>query len=431
MILILIAQVGVGYIYGLVRAHLASVKVKVARFNHLTGEVTLAFVNDTDFPVPVEIAYITVSPTNNSAMKPLPPELVAQMSVLDRFAVQIPIGGAIEIGPYCHPQGRPICMAAVLVRDDAPIVLPPGVTITNISPLFDAFTKICQQYPEKTELKVLLHTSLVDARGHARTQEIPLGNYSFSSNHSALNGRPCPMEIDVLRKAKYGGTNSARFVYTCSGEQELPMLDLCRVAILQNTGSAEFLLRIGENITGLVPVVFILKSIMYGCHFSVDLNDNDRIPPDLASWILSRDGGNTVMNLPMAFSDNWSNASMPQYSGLENRINLPTNQWKILTDGHKWAAINEGVVSYRINQHAWLKLMPVGETTTSNLNSEYFKFTQYGIGDDSSWTLLTNYSCFPTNYQTYLLVNHEIIPDLAMVTNIVVSTNSSNNTLSE
>ena len=137
------------------------------------------------------------------------------------------------------------------------------------------------------------------------------------------------------------------------------------------------------------------------------------------------------MNLPMAFSDNWSNASMPQYSGLENRINLPTNQWKILTDGHKWAAINEGVVSYRINQHAWLKLMPVGETTTSNLNSEYFKFTQYGIGDDSSWTLLTNYSCFPTNYQTYLLVNHEIIPDLAMVTNIVVSTNSSNNTLSE
>jgi hypothetical protein len=365
-------------------------------------------------------------------MKPLSPDFQRLVSVFDKSAILIPSGAGLEFGPIsgkADMKGRHIRMAILLIRETPPVVLSPGATTTNIVPSGTAFIEICDQFAEGAELAVILHTSLVDPKGQLCKQEITLGNYFIGKNLKELNNAPYPKEVDVLRGAKVGGSASRRMLYTFSGTQELPFLDdKVQVAVFENHAPSEILLTVGERITGLIPVIFIKKSISYGCLFRVDLGNDERLPPDFASWVLTRDEGKTVMNVPMAFSNNWSNIQSIPTPGKEYTIPLPSTNWHILINGQRWARIEEGAIKYTVKEQAWLKLLPAGDATASLLFSNYNRIALQEVGNDSSWSPLTNGLIVPTNSKTFLIVQNEVAPDLSMLSALRLSDNPSTNT---
>ena len=415
----------------LICSHFSSVTVKVIHFDHTTGEITLEFNNEKRNPVPIDSVYITIAPTNSIPLKPLPPDFQRLVSVFQRNAMRIPSGAGIEFGPIsCKTEmkGRPMRMAVILMRDTPPIVLPPGLTRTNIMPRGTSFTGICDQFLEGAELEVILHTSLIDSKGLSHTQEIPLGTYFIGEHHTGLKGAPYPKEIDVLRGAKVGGSASERMMYSSSGILVIPPPDdKIKVAIMENVSPSDVLLSVGEDIRGLVPVIFIKKSILYGCQFRVEMVGNERLPPDFSAWVMTRDEGKTVMNVPMAFSDNWSNAKSDPTPGKEYEIQLPSTNWHVLIGGMRWARIEEGTIKYMVKEQTWLKLLPASDATASFLSSNYNRIALQEVSNDPSWTPVTNAPIIPTNSKTFLIMQNEVKPDLSVFSTLRLPDSSNTN----
>lgn len=430
-IVFIFVQCGAASIVDLIRSHFASVTVKVIHFNYSTGEVTLEFNNKTLSPVPVDMAYITLAPTNSVPAKPLPPDLQRLVSVFAKNVMRIPSEAGIEferISGKTEMKGHLLRMAVLLIRQTPPVVLQPGTTSTNIAPRGTAFSDICGQFMEGAELEIMLHTSLIDQKGRARRQEIALGNYFIGKNLTGLKRAPHPKEVDVLRKTKVGGSAREQTVYNFSGTMEMPPLDdKVQSAFFENLAPSEILVTVGTRVTGLVPAILIKKSISYGCLFKVELKKDEQLPSDFAAWILTRDGGKTVMNVPMAFSDNWSNVQSVPTPEKEYTIPLPSTNWQVLIDGQRWARIEEGVIKYTVKEKTWIKLLPADDATTSLLSSNYNRIALQEVSDDPSWVPLTNAINMSENAKTFLIVQNEVSPDLSMFSTLLQSSNPSTN----
>ncbi len=420
LLVFVLTQMGANVIIPVIRHHFTSVTIKVVHFDHATGGILLEFNNTTEAPVPVESLYITISPTNNVPMNPLPEEWQRTITVFDKFALRIPPGAGVEIGPVTkegqHPSGRPVRMAIFLFPPTHSIVLPPGYTTTNVVPTADAFAQICRHYAEGAQLEVLLHTSLVDTGGRSRIRCIPLGSYFIGKWHTGLKGALYPKAIDVLRKADIGGTESERMAYSFSGTQDFPSLDKnVRIARIENPGPVEMLLRIvGEGISGYVPVVLLKKSIAYGCRFSVEVKSGERLPPDFGTWVLTCDEGKTVMNVPMAFASGWADVLETPALGKEYTIPLPSTNWQVLIGGSRWAKIREGAVIYTVKQQAWQKLLPANDASASALFSNFNRIAILEAKDDPSWVAVTGTAFTPTNTKAFLTVQNEVKPDWSL-----------------
>ena len=429
-ILFALGQLGV-YLVDQARTHFSSVTVRVLHFDHSTGALTLEFNNNTRSQVPVDSVYITVAPTNSVPTKPMPPEIQRLLSVLDKNVMRIPSGAGLEIGPVLEkPQlkARLLRMAVFLLRDTPPVTIPPGTTSTNLVPRGNAFAEICDQFAQGAELEILLHTSLIDSEGRLRMREIPMGNYFIGENQTGIKRVPNPKVVDILRAAKVGGHASEQASLKIPGTLKLPPLDsTVEVAYFENSAPGEVLLKIGEHLTGLVPVVFVKKSISYGCLFRVVMEPDERLPTDVAAWVLTRDEGKTVMNLPMAFSNSWPTAPSVPTPEKEYAIPLPSTNWHVLIGGQRWARIAEGTIKYTVNERTWIKLLPADETTYQLLYSNYSRIASQEVSDDPTWSPVTNAATYLTNSKTFVIVRNEVTPDLSMFTTLSIPASQSTN----
>jgi hypothetical protein len=426
----IVGQIGTKVVVDAIRAHFATVTLRVVHFNDATGETTLEFNNTTDAPVPISSVYITVAPTNSVPMRPLPPHLAGLVLLINRATIRVPGGAGLEFGSLSGKDatmGRPISMAVLLTHVNSPMVLPHGETVAKLVPVGTAFSEVCDLYAEGAKCQVKLHVSLIDKKGQLRRQETTLGTYVVGDNYRGLEHVPYSKELDVLRKAHIGGTTCNRKVFTCPGSTEIPpMDDKVEGALFINTGTSEILVQVGERITGLLPVVFIRKSILYGCQFSIEMAGEEKLPTDVSAWVLTHDEGKTIMNVPMAFSDNWSHVHAAPTLGKEYTIPLPSTNWCVLVGGQRWARILEGAVKYTVKEQTWLKLIPADDATQSVVFSNYNRIALQQVTDDPSWTPVTNGLVIPTNAKTYLVVRNEAAPDLSMFATLRLPDNQSN-----
>lgn len=430
VLLATLGQLGM-YVVKTIRARFSSVTMKVINFNYSTGEVILEFNNETQRSVPVNSIYITIAPTNSIPMKPLPPEFQRLVSVFDKSVMRIPHGAGLEYGPISgkdEMKRRLLRMAVFLIRCTQSVVLPPGVTSTNIVPSGAAFKEICNQFTEGAELEVILHTSLVDSKGCIRDQEFALGNYFIGNHQTGLKRIPNPKELDILLAAKAGSSRREEITYNISGKMAIPTPgDEDQVAVFENSGPVEILVMVGKEIKGLIPVILVKKSISYRCLFSVELQANERLPPDFAAWVLTRDEGKTVMNVPMAFSNNWSIVQPIPTPGKEYSISLPSTNWHLLIGGQRWARIEEGKIIYTVKEQSWLKVLPSDDATSSLLLSNYNRIALQEVKDDPSWVAITNSPICLTNSETFLIVQNEVVPSLSLFSDLRLSESPSNN----
>ena len=409
----------------IIRSQFSTVTVRVINFNHITGETTLEFNNKLPTAVPVEYVYVTVAPTNTAPVKPLPDEFQKLVSVFDTASMLVPSGAAIELGPTIdnkEPKSRLIRMAVLLAHETPPLLLPPGLTVTNMSSKGNAFATICEHFASGAELEIELHTSLADIKGRSRLKNIRLGTYLVGEHHVSLINTPNPKDVDILRGGKISGNSGGRMVFTFSGRMRLPPIDdKISFALIVNSSPQDMLITLGQEIESQVPVFLVKNSITYACRFSVALQEGEKLSPDFSSWVLSRDGGKTVMNVPMAFSNSWSDIPSCPSPGNEYAIPLSTNDWQLLINGERWARILEGEVKYTVAQKAWFKLLEADEVTTSLLSSNYNTIALQEVDNDSSWLPVTSASVVPTNSNTALIVQNEVLPDLSVLSGMRLS----------
>jgi hypothetical protein len=210
-------------------------------------------------------------------------------------------------------------------------------------------------------------------------------------------------------------------VYSFSGSMRFPQLDdNVHSVLVENSSPHDMLMRVGKGIEGLVPVVFIRNSISYGCQFGVELQQGEKLPSDFSSWVLTRDGGKTVVNVPMAFSNSWSGIGVSPAPGKSYTILLSSNHWQLLVNGDRWARVLGGAVQYTVVQKAWLKLMEADNVTSSFLSSNYNRVALQELGDDSSWVPVDSASVVPTNSQPVLIVLNDASPDLSILSTLQV-----------
>ncbi len=401
---------------------LSSVTMRVIHFDHATGQTVLEFDNKTPWPVPVEHVYLTVDPTNSAPVKPMPAEFQRLVSVFAKTAMLVPSGAGLEIGTLAkkgNPAGRFIRLATILVHEEPPLLLPCGITVTNVAPNGSAFADICGRFAPGAELEILIHTSLTDSRGRSRVSHVRIGNYVIGKNHTGLDRAPRAKNVDILRGGSVAGNASKRVVYSFSGRMSLPPLDEEVHSVLtENSSHHDVLVTIGKEIEGLVPVVLTKNSISYRCQFSVELHNGEQLPSDFSSWVLTRDGGKTVMNVPMAFSNNWSGIGLSPAAGRQYTIPLPSNEWQLLINGERWARVVNGAVQYTVVQKSWLKLTEADDVTSSFLSSNYNMIALQELGDDSSWVPVDTAPVVPTNSQPVLIVQNEVSPDLSILSTL-------------
>lgn len=408
------------------RKHYASVTLKVIHFDHQTGAITAAFDNETRSSVLIDIAYVTVAPTNAVPMKPLPEAWQRTITVFDKGVLRVPSGAGLEFGPLCttdrQTDGRPFRLGYLLVRPSQSFLLADGPTVTNLIPCADSLNQICQQFAEGARLKVTLHTSVIDGEGQSRNQEIQLGNYFLADDHVGMQDTPNPRPIDIMKHARVGGKSSDYLVFTGNGEHALPPIpEKCKWAFLENQGQSELLIIVRrEEIEGLVPVVLLRRYIGYGCNFSVDLVGNEALPADLGTWVLTCDDGKTILNLPMAFAESWSNALARGVVSGEQRIALPLGDWKVLVGGERWAHIRDGAVIYKVIEQGWQKLIPAGDATLPSLMSNFTSVAFQHVTNDPSWLPMSDPNIAPSNSKSFLLIKNEVVPELSGFSNLYV-----------
>ena len=421
-VMLLCAQIGTKLVFQFIHDQFATVTLKVITFNESTGDISLEFNNRTRAPVTVNGVYLTIDFTNTVPMKVLPAELQSQLSVFDRAMIRVPGGAAVEFGAVAgtgKTKGRPVKQGVILVHEITPLVLQPGITSTNLAPSMNAFTQLCEQYLEGADLRISLHTWLIDKKGRIRAKEISIGSYFIAHLHKGLRDSPYPKEIDILLGADKGGRGHMRWQFSVSGRTQLPSIpDNAQVALIENTTPAEILISYGQEIKGLVPAIFTRQSISYGCEIAADLEPNESLPADVGAWVLTRDDGKTVMNVPMAFSDRWSRVHAAPTAAREVNIPLTDTNWHILVEGERWARVDNITIRYTVTEQSWMKLLPPDDATYALLLSNYNIVASEDVSDDPTWIPLTNAVAIPTNSGTLLIMKSEQKPDLGMFTNL-------------
>ena len=422
----ILSQWGIIFIAAAIRSYFSSVTMKVVRFDHSTGELSMEFFNDTQMPVPLDHLYITIEPTNNVPAKQLPPDLQQYISVYDRSALRIPPGAGAEIGAisYKHtPAGRKIRITLSYIRPNQSLFLPPGHFTTNIVPPSGLFSQICQQYEEGAEIQVCLNTSLIDPKGRTRITDNSLGCCFSGSRYTGFRNELLPTNIDIFKHAKRGGSKQLSYIYT--GDNILPTLgEDVRIVLLENQGSSDLLLKIGDNIAGLIPVLLINNSIAYGCHFNVELMENEALSTNLSTWVLTSDGGKTVFNVPTAFSSRWSNIQLIPNPGEEYSIPLLSSNWMVLVNGTRWANINDGSVKYYVKQKIWQNIISANDATYGTLFSNYNNIAIQEIVDDKNWIPISEPITLSSNFNNYIIIQNEVMPDLALFSSQLFSATS-------
>jgi hypothetical protein len=200
--------------------------------------------------------------------------------------------------------------------------------------------------------------------------------------------------------------------------------------LFENSSDHDLLLRIyDEKITGLIPVIRILRSVQYGIRFLVELRSDEKLPDDPATWILTQDLGSTVMSLPMAFSNDW--ASTQRESAAKGYvIPLSSTNWCLLVGGERWAKIIEGEIECTVTEKSWMKLIPADDATASNILSNYSSIAVQELDGNPSWTSVTNRADILTNSNPYVIIQNQVVPDYSLFKTLIPD-NLSTNAISE
>ena len=399
--------------------------MRVTGFDHSTGKVTIEFDNRTRDLIPIEHAYLTVHPTNNAPLKPFPPDLQHLITVFDKQVMRITGWSGIKVGPIeskdNEKSGRYIYRTIFVVRGSDDVVLPPKeLTITNFTPQGTAFANLCDQFAGGAELEITLHIALLNKKERVCTRKLTIGKYSTGTHHKQFEFAPQLKKVDVLRGAEHvskGRYTSAVYSFSNNKSLELPILD-CRSMLFENSSEHDLLLRIHENyMTGHIPVIRILSSVQYGIRFLVELRGDEKLPDDPATWILTQDYGSTVMSLPVAFSNDWTNKEQDS-AAKEYVVPLSSTNWCLLIGGERWAKI-EGAIECAVTEKSWMKFIPADDATASNILSNYQNIAAQELDDDPSWISVTNRASIMTNSDPYVIIQNEAIPNFSLFRTLV------------
>jgi hypothetical protein len=413
--------------------------MRITAFDHSTGKVTVEFDNQTQDAIPVEHAYLTVHPINNTSLKPLPPDLQSLITVFDKRVMRITGWSSIRVAPCSskdnEKDGRYIYRAVFLVHSADDFVLQPKKqTITTFAPHGAAFPDLCNQFADGAELEIVLHIALLNKKERVCTRKLTIGKYSIGAHHKQFAYDPQLKKVDILRKAEH--ISKKRYtsaICNFGGDRSLDLSAFGKESnemLYENISDHDLLLRIyDEKITGLIPVIKILRSVRYRVGVEVELRGDEALPANSANWIFSPNNGKTVMNLPMVFSNDWANIQL-EPAVKEYSVPLSSTNWSILVGEQRWAKVLKGVIECSVTEKSWAKFLPADDATASNIISNYSSIAVQELEDDPSWISFTNRAGILTNSNPYVIIQNEVTPDFSFFKTLVPD-NLSTNAVSE